>query len=145
MSGSNAVLFMELYGCRIVKLNGGTSQTPTYWSKKDRYFADHNVKCIFMDEKFRISNETCFLTLWGRVTHICVGKLIIIGSDNGLSPGRRPAIIWTSAGILLIGLLGTNFSDFFYRNSYIFVQENTFESVVCEMASVLSRLQCVKI
>ena len=29
----------------------------------------------------------------GRVTHICVGNLTIIGSDNGLSPGRRQAII----------------------------------------------------
>ena len=28
------------------------------------------------------------LTHWGRMTHICVGKLTIIGSDNGLSPGR---------------------------------------------------------
>ena len=51
------------------------------------------------------------LTHWGRVTHICVGKLTIIGSDNGLSPERRQAIIWTNAGILLIGPLGTNFSD----------------------------------
>ena len=51
------------------------------------------------------------LTHWGRVTHICVGKLTIIGSDNGLSPGRRQAIIWTNAGILLIGPLGTNFSE----------------------------------
>ena len=53
----------------------------------------------------------CQLTHWGRVTHICVGKLTIIGSDNGLSPGRRQAIIWTNAGILLIGPLGTNFSE----------------------------------
>ena len=30
---------------------------------------------------------------WGRVTHICVDKLTIIGSHNGLSPGRRQAII----------------------------------------------------
>ena len=37
--------------------------------------------------------------------------LSIIGSDNGLSPGRRQAIIWTNAGILLIGPLGTNFSE----------------------------------
>ena len=51
------------------------------------------------------------LTHWGRVPHICVGKLTIIGSDNGLSPGRRQAIIRTSAGILLIGPLGTNFSE----------------------------------
>ena len=51
------------------------------------------------------------LTHWGRVTHICVSKLTIIGSDNGLSPGRRQAIIWTNAGILLSGSLGTNFSE----------------------------------
>ena len=51
------------------------------------------------------------LTHWGRVTHICVGKLSIIGSDNGLSPSRRQAIIWTNAGILLIGTLATNFSE----------------------------------
>ena len=51
------------------------------------------------------------LTHWGRVTHICVSKLTIICSDNGLSPGRRQAIIWTNAGILLIRTLGTNFSE----------------------------------
>ena len=51
------------------------------------------------------------LTHWSRATHICVGELTIIGSDNGLSPGRRQAIIWTNAGILLIRTLGTNFSE----------------------------------
>ena len=51
------------------------------------------------------------LTHWGRVTHICVGNLTIIGSDNGFSPGRRQAIIWTNAVILSIGPLGTNFSE----------------------------------
>ena len=51
------------------------------------------------------------LTHWGRVTHICVSELPIIGSDNGLSPGRRQAIIWTNAGILLIRTLGINFSE----------------------------------
>ena len=50
-------------------------------------------------------------THWGRVTHICVGKLTIIGSDNGLSPDRRQAIIWTNDAILLIGPLGTNFNE----------------------------------
>ena len=56
-------------------------------------------------------NVVCSLTHWGRVTHICVSRQIIIGSDNGLSPGRRQAIIWTNAGILLIRPLGTNFSE----------------------------------
>ena len=51
------------------------------------------------------------LTHWGRVMHIiCVSKVTIIVSDSGLSPGRRQAIIWNNAGILLIGPLGTNFS-----------------------------------
>ena len=57
------------------------------------------------------SNTMGVLTHWGRVTHICVGNLTIIGPDNGLSPGRRQAIIWTNAGILLIGPCGTNFSE----------------------------------
>ena len=51
------------------------------------------------------------LTHWGRLTHICVSILTIIGSDNGLSPHRRQAIIWTNAGLLLIGCLGTNYSE----------------------------------
>ena len=51
------------------------------------------------------------LTHWGWVTHICVSKLNIIGSDNALSPGRRQAIIWTNAGILLTGPLRTNLSE----------------------------------
>ena len=59
---------------------------------------------------YRDQVNTC-LTYWGPVTHICISKLTITGSDNGLSPGRRQAIIWTNAGILLIGPLGTNFSQ----------------------------------
>ena len=51
------------------------------------------------------------LTHWGRVTHKRVDELTIIGSDSGLSPDRRQAIIWTNAGLLLIGPLGTNVSE----------------------------------
>ena len=45
------------------------------------------------------------------MTHRCVGNLTIIGSDNGLSPDRRQAIIWNIDGILSIGPLGTNPSE----------------------------------
>ena len=55
--------------------------------------------------------EDMYLTHWGRVTHICVGNLTIIGPDNGLLPGRHQAIIWTNAGILLIGPWGTSFNE----------------------------------
>ena len=64
---------------------------------------------------------------------ICVSKLTIIGSDNGLILTRRPAIIWTNAGILLIGTLGTNFSE-------ILCKIHTFSF----MTTILSRPQCVK-
>ena len=51
------------------------------------------------------------LTHWGRVMHICVSNLTIVGSNNGLSPGRRQAIIWTNSGMLLNGNLRTNFNE----------------------------------
>ena len=51
------------------------------------------------------------LTHWGQVTNISVSEITIIGSDNGLSPGRHQAIIWTNAEILLIGPLETNVSE----------------------------------
>ena len=58
-------------------------------------------------------NNNIYSTHWGRVTHICVSELNITASDNGLSPGRRQAIIWTSAGISLIRTIGTHFSEIF--------------------------------
>ena len=78
------------------------------------------------------------LTHWGRVTHICVGKLTNIGSDNGLSPGRRQAIIWTNAGILLIGPLGTNFSEFL-----ILTRTFSFNKMHLKMSSAKWRPFCL--
>ena len=67
------------------------------------------------------------------MTHICVGNLTNIGSDHGLLPGRRQAIIWTNAGMLLFVPLGTHW------NSHIFIEQNTFKNVVCQVAAILSR------
>ena len=60
---------------------------------------------------------------------ICVCNLTSISSGNGLSPGRRQAIIWTNAGILLIRPLGKNFNEILIQ-IHIFIQENPFESDV---------------
>ena len=61
------------------------------------------------------------LTHWSRGPHICVSKLTIIGSDNGLAPGRRQAIIWTNAGILLFENLEKNFSEILIKiNTFLF-------------------------
>ena len=75
------------------------------------------------------------LTHWGRATHICVGKLIIIGSDNGSSPGRRQAIIWTNAGMLLIRPLGINFREILIGN-----QTFSFKKMHLKMSSAKLRL-----
>ena len=65
---------------------------------------------VFTPQNAKIRPIACLLTHWGRVTHICVSNLTLIGSDN-LAPNRRQAIIWTNAGILLIGRLGITFID----------------------------------
>ena len=90
-----------------------------------------------------MSIEVSQLTHWGQVTHICVSNLTIIGSDIGLSPDQRQAIICTNAGIFLIEPLETNFEWKFNRNSNIFILQNALENVVCKMASILSLPQCV--
>ena len=65
-------------------------------------------------------------------------KLTIIGSDNGLSPGRHKAIIWTNAGILLIGPLGTNFSEI-----VIVIQTFSFKKMHLKMSSAKWRPFCL--
>ena len=75
------------------------------------------------------------LTYWGRVTQICVSNVTIIGSDIGLAPAMRQDIIWTNDGKLLTGALGTNFGE-------ISIEIHAFETVVCEIAAILTRLQC---
>ena len=75
------------------------------------------------------------LTHWGRVTHICVSILTIIGSDIGLSPGRRQAIIWTNAGILLIWPLGINFIEILIE-----IQIFPFKKMHLKMSSAKWRL-----
>ena len=75
------------------------------------FFIQENAFEILSAKRRPFCPSPSVLTHWGRVTHICFNKLTIIGSDNGLSPGRRQAIIWTNAGILLIRTLGTYFNE----------------------------------
>ena len=79
--------------------------------RKRHIYTSYPIEWVGDAKRQKISWHAIDLTHWGRVTHICVSKLTIIGSDNGLSPGRRQAIIWTNAEILLIRTWGTNFSE----------------------------------
>ena len=71
-----------------------------------------------------------YLTAW----HICVSKLTITSSDNGLSPDRRQAIIWTNAGILLFAPLGTNLSE---------IQTFSFKKMHLKVSSAKRRPFCL--
>ena len=62
--------------------------------------------------KYLIVKAVPGVHLLNSLSHICVSKLTIIGSDNGLWTGRRKAVIWTSAAILLIRPQGTHFNEF---------------------------------
>ena len=61
--------------------------------------------------------------------HLCASKIIMIATDNGVSPGRRQAIICTSAGKSLIGPLGSNFSEIL-----IGIQTFSFEEMQLKMS-----------
>ena len=67
-----------------------------------------NKIVLLVDESYQ---SYMGLTHWRRVTHVYASKITTIGPDNGSSSGRRQAIIWINAGILLIRTLGTNFSE----------------------------------
>ena len=49
--------------------------------------------------------------------------IVSIDSDNGLSPIRRQAIIWTNAGLLSIGPLGTNFSEILIKTQHFYSRQ----------------------
>ena len=80
----------------------------------------------------------------GLVTHMGVGKLIVIVSDNGLSPGRRQASIWTNARTLLIR---TNFSNiligiqlFLFKKSHLRSGIHFVSASMCQSISDLLQL-----
>ena len=78
------------------------------------------------------------LTHCGRVTHISVGKLVIIGSDNGLSPDRRQAIIGTNVRLLSIRLL----RKYFNENS-IKIQQFSLKKMHVKKSSAKWRPSCL--
>ena len=81
---------------------------------------------------------SCLLTHWGRVKHICVSKVKLIGSDNGLSPGLHQVIIWTNAAILLMWPLGTKFSGMLIE-----IHTFSFKKTHLKMSSAKWRQLCL--
>ena len=85
-----------------------------YWSLLVWY--DHSFKMLTKRlnlkqfKRYRDNLAIAFLNTL-RPSDAYMHQQTIIGSDSGFSPGRRQPIIWTNVRILLIGPLGTNFSE----------------------------------
>ena len=115
-------------------------------ASNDYYRASKDPYCKYiMHMSLFINNHTFvfihnFLTLtyWGQVTHVCVGKLTIICSDNGLLSGRR------QAGILLIEPLGTIFSEILIGIQIFSLNKMRLKMSSAKWRPFLSRPLCVK-
>ena len=83
------------------------------------------------------------LTHWGRVTHICVSKLDHHCFRSRLVACTAPSHYLNQCWIIVNWTLRNKLQCNLNRNSNIFIQENAFESDVCETAAILSRPQCV--
>ena len=112
-------------------------KSPHSWPK----IVIHSNPCIILNINYNIWPTPMggFNSL--RLPDACMHQylLTLIDSDNGLWPGQHQAIIWTNAGILLIGLekkLQWNLN----QNSNILIQENSKVS-----SAKWSQPQCVKL
>ena len=112
-----------------------------WWGEGVWLGTDHKIRTDPYPNLIPALANLCWLTHWGRVTHICISKIAIVGSDNGLAPARRHYLnqCWN----IVNWTLGNKFQWNLNRNLYTFIQENVFENV-WKMAAILSWPQCVK-
>ena len=61
-----------------------------------------------------------------------------IDSDNGLAASMRQAIVWTNAGLLSIGTLGTNFCEILIE-----IHAFSFKKMHLKMSSGEYRSSCL--
>ena len=126
---------------KISKMDGLRFSRCQVFMKRQKLFRWTKLTSIYDIEMFECRDCTSHstsaaLTHWGWVMHICVSKLTIICSENGLSPGRRQAIIWTNAGVLLNGTLGTKFDEIFIEIHTFSIKKMHLKNVVWKMVAI---------
>ena len=83
-------------------------------------------------------------THWGQVTLIWVSKIILTGSDNGLVTWSAQSHYLNQCWNIVNWTLRNKFEWNCNWNSNLFIHENALENI-CQMVSISSRSQCVKI
>ena len=99
----------------------------------------YKVNCIrhfIHTESIYLEYHPSCIHLMLKYRHIPV-NWVIISPGNGLSPVRRQAITWTQCCFIVNWTPKNNFQWNSKWNSIIFIQENTFEIVVCQNGGLL--------
>ena len=99
--------------------------------------------CLWKNIQLSSLSETYYeLTNWGRVMHICVSKLTIIGLDSGWStPSHYLNQCWNNINLTLGNEFPWNFSDtniFSFKKMHLKISS-------AKVATILYWLQCVKL
>ena len=103
-----------------------------FLKKFSNRFSWMKISVFCFEFHWKVFKESYWVPQWGRVTHICISNLNIIGTDNGFFAGWCQAITWKR--------LQWNLN----RNQYIFFHENATENVVWKMTAILSQPRYVK-
>ena len=93
-----------------------------------------------------LANIYMLIFLHGNCCIFIKNSLIFISKDlfNSLRPSDAYMHYLNQCWIIVNWTLRNKLQWSINQNSNIFIQENAFESVVCETATILSRPQCVK-
>ena len=81
--------------------------------KPDKISIDWTSLSTTFEKRVFLASDT-FVNAWNHLPQCRISasvNSVCIGSNNGLSPDRRQAIIWTNAGILLIRPIGKDISE----------------------------------
>ena len=118
--------------------------------QNDRHFADDTFKYIFLNENVIIWAKMSLKFIpKGPINNIAALVQIMAWRQPGDKPlsesmmVRLPAHICVTRPQWVNWTIRNKLQWNFNGNSNIFIQENALENVVCEMASILSRPQCV--
>ena len=107
-----------------------------------RYMADRHFRTV--GSFYHGTSAIWFLTHWGRLTQTSGSKLGHHWFTPWLVAYSAPSHYLNQWWKFVNSNLTNNIQWNHMRNSNIFVQENAFQNVVCEMAAMLSRPHCVK-
>ena len=115
---------------------GGIFGTKRHFNENTHFLSWEHIRKWHLQRPAILFWPRCINSLGPSDAYMC--RWVIIGCDNDLSPVRHQAIIWTIAGILLIGPLGTKFSEIL-----IGIQTFSFKKFHLKTSSAKWRLFCL--